>query len=63
MKAHQRKDGHGNISSYMLIIGAAEARKVGFVTPDGERRELEKIVDEEAGTITFRVATEQPDKE
>lgn len=61
MKMHPRKGGHGHVTCYMVVIGTAEARRAGFVTEDGERLELEKEVDEERGTITIRVAKEQPE--
>ena len=63
MKLSPRKGGHGHITAYTAIIGSAEARRVGFITEDGERLELEKVVDEEAQTITIRIAKEQPEKE
>ena len=56
MKLHPRKGGHGHVTAYMALIGSAEARRAGFVTEDGEYPELEKVVDEEAQTITIRIA-------
>jgi hypothetical protein len=56
MKLHPRKGGHGHVTSYMALIGSAEARRAGFITEDGERLELEKVVDEQAQTITIRIA-------
>ena len=43
-------------TSYTVSIGSAEARRAGFLNEDGSSKELEKIVDEKAGTITIRVA-------
>ena len=60
VKLYPRKGGHGYVSCYLVTIGTAEARRAGFVTTEGERLELEKEVDEENGTITIRVAKEQP---
>ena len=58
-----RKDGH--VTAYTVSIGCAEARKAGFLNEDGSSRELEKLVDEAAGTITIRVArsAEEPHPE
>ena len=61
MKLHPRKGGHGHVTAYMVVIGSAEARRAGFVTQDGTCLQLEKEVDEQAKTITFRLAKEQPD--
>jgi hypothetical protein len=55
MKLHPRKGGHGHITSYMAIIGSAEARRAGFIDNAGESVELEKLVDEAAHTITIRI--------
>lgn len=57
MKLSPQKGGHGHITAYRAIIGSAEARSVGFIREDGTSRELEKIVDTEAGTITIRLKT------
>jgi len=62
MKLHPRKGGHGHVTSYMLIIGSAEARSAGFVTADGERPELEKTVDVEKQTILVQVKRQAPPK-
>lgn len=59
MRLIPRKGGHGHITAYLAVIGSAEARRAGFVTEDGERYDLEKIVDEEAGTITIRVVNKE----
>ena len=58
MKLSPQKGGHGHITAYRAIIGSAEAREVGFIGEDGTSKELEKIVDREAGTITIRVKQE-----
>jgi hypothetical protein len=55
MKLIPRKGGHGYVTAYLALLGSAEARRVGFVTEDGERLELEKVVDEQARTITIRL--------
>lgn len=56
MKLSPIKGGHGHITAYRAVLGSAEARKAGFLNEDGSSRELEKLVDEAAGTITIRVA-------
>lgn len=58
MKLFARRNGAGLISVYNATIGAAEARRAGFLHEDGSSKELIKIVDEEAGTITLRLAPE-----
>ncbi len=45
-----------HVTSYTVSIGSAEARRTGFLNEDGSSKELEKIIDEKAGTITIRVA-------
>lgn len=58
MKLIPRKNGKGFVSSYAAILGSIEARKAGFLDADGKSLELEKIVDEEAQTITIRIKSE-----
>lgn len=58
MKMQPRKGGHGHVTCYTVTIGTAEARRAGFVNEDGSTKILEKEVNEEAGTITIRVAKE-----
>lgn len=55
-----KKDGNGNITTYLLSIGSAEARALGFVSESGERRQVEKTIDRDAHTVTFRLAKDQP---
>lgn len=55
MKLMPKKGGHGHITSYLVSIGSAEARKSGFVTENGTPLELEKIIDEKNQQITIRV--------
>ena len=47
------------MTAYMVVIGTAEARRAGFVDEDGTTHELEKVVDEQAGTITIKRAAEK----
>lgn len=65
MKLSPIKGGHGHITAYRAVLGSAEARKAGFLNDDSSSKELEKLVDEENGTITIRVAqssdTERPE--
>lgn len=59
MKLHPIKGGHGHITAYNAALGSREARIAGFLNEDGTSKELEKIVDEEAHTITIRIKDEQ----
>ena len=43
MKARPCKGGHGHVTSYLLTIGSAAAKRCGFVTENGERLELETV--------------------
>lgn len=61
MKLFAQKGGHGHITAYRCTIGSAEARRAGFLNEDGTSKELEKTVDEQAGTITLRVRRETPE--
>ena len=47
------------MTTYMVLIGTAEARRAGFVREDGTTHELEKVVDEQAGMITIKRAAEK----
>lgn len=60
MKLYPRKDGKGRIGVYNATIGAAEARRAGFINEDGTSKEIVKIVDEEKGTITLLVQAQAP---
>ena len=55
MKLYPRRGGNGYISCYLVPIGNREAERVGFVLSDGTRRELKKIIDEDAQTITISI--------
>lgn len=55
MKLYPNKGGHGHVTSYLMPVGSAEARKLGFVDENGERAELEKILDEEHGRLIVQV--------
>ena len=59
MKLYPRKGGHGHVTVYLCPIGSAEARRLGFVTEEGDRLELEKIIDETNKTLTIRVKPQQ----
>ena len=63
MKLYPRKDGNGLVTAYSMVLGSAEARKAGFVTPEGKSLVLEKVLDKENHTITIRIAKEQPTTE
>ena len=62
MKMYPKKGGHGHVTAYMVVIGTAEARRAGFVDVDGTSYELEKFVDEKAGTITIRRVAKEIDE-
>ena len=55
MRLYPRKDGNGRIGVYNATIGAAEARRAGFINEDSTSKEISKVVDEEKGTITLFV--------
>jgi len=59
MKLIPRKGGHGHITAYAAILGSAETRRAGFLDEDGKSLEIEKVIDEEAGTITLRVKRDE----
>ena len=59
MKLRPHKGGHGHVTSYDVTIGSAEAKAAGFVTEDGTRREVEKVIDKDAGTILIKVKEEE----
>lgn len=61
MKLYQNRGGHGHVTSYTLSIGSAEARRLGFVSADGERVELEKIIDENNHQLIVRIKPCEPD--
>ena len=62
MRIYPRRGPRGHITLFYAPIGSAEARRAGFLTPEGESLVLEKVVDEAAHTITIRIAKEQPKK-
>lgn len=62
MKLYPRKGGNGYISCYLAPIGNKEAERVGFVLPDGTRRELKKTLDESAQTITISINHDAEDQ-
>ena len=47
MKLTENHNGRGYVTSYRMIIGCAEARKLGFLGEDKKPLELKKIVDAE----------------
>ena len=52
-----KKGGHGHVTSYMVSIGSAEARQVGFVTESGEPLEVEKVIDNKNRQVIIRIKT------
>lgn len=59
MKIFPLKGGHGHVTAWRCTLGSAEVRRAGFLNEDGSAKELEKVVDEEKGTITIRVKREE----
>ena len=55
MKLRANRSGDGYLTSYNVLIGSAEARRVGFVDENGNIREIEKFVDEERREIVIRI--------
>ena len=55
MKLRENRGGHGYVTSYTLSIGLSEARRLGFVDENGERRELEKILDDKNQRLIIRI--------
>lgn len=55
IKLSPKKGGHGKITSYSVNIGSAEARNCGWLNDDGSCKELEKVIDHDNNTITFRL--------
>ena len=55
IKLSPKRGGHGKVTSFSVNIGSAEARNCGWLNEDDSVKELEKIIDTEAGTITFRL--------
>ena len=49
------KNGKGYVTSYTVSIGCAEAVQAGFVDADKRPLPLEKVVDAENHSITFRL--------
>ena len=54
-KLRINRRGDGYITNYTVSVGSAEARRAGFLADDGTSKELEKVIDEEAHTITFKL--------
>ena len=61
MKLYAKKGGHGHATTYVALIGSAEARRAGFIDSEGNSKEIVKVVDENARTITLMIQEEPPD--
>ncbi|GHU75733.1 hypothetical protein AGMMS49992_20280 [Clostridia bacterium] len=61
MKLYPRRGGNGYIGNYVVSIGSAEARRVGFLTDEGKSRELTKDINEAAQEITIKLAHRESD--
>ena len=55
MKLRVNKAGNGYVSGYTLSVSTSEARLLGFVDENGERVELEKVLDEKNHQLIIRV--------
>lgn len=55
IKLSPKRGGHGHVTSYSVNIGSAEARECGFIDPQGEQQEIEKIVDTDNHQIIIRL--------
>lgn len=62
MKMYPKKIKGGYITGYFVLIGSKEAREAGFVTEEGETRELRKAVDPDGRRIIIELA-EEPEEE
>lgn len=55
IKLSNKKDGYGNISSYTINIGANEAKECGFINKEGNKLELEKVLDYDNKQIIIKI--------
>lgn len=55
------KAGNGYVSGYTLSVSTSEARALGFIDENGERVELEKILDEENHQLIIRIKPPESD--
>ena len=55
VRIRANKNGKGYVTSYTVSIGCAEAAEAGFLGEDKMPLELEKIIDPENHTITFKL--------
>lgn len=56
IKLATKKNGNGNISSYTINIGSAEARNCGFINSNGEILPIEKLIDYENKQIIIKLS-------
>lgn len=61
MRLRVNRAGNGYVSGYTFAISISEARRLGFVAADGERVELEKIIDENNHQLIVRIKPFEPD--
>lgn len=54
MLLRENKAGNGYVSNYTLSISLNEARALGFVDEDGNRIDLEKVMDESHKQLIIR---------
>lgn len=52
--------GNGYVSGYTLSVSTSDARALGFVHENGERVELEKIVDIKHNQLIIRIKPSEP---
>lgn len=55
VKLRANKNGKGYVTSYTVSIGCAEAVEAGFLDEDKTPLPLEKLIDPENHTITFKL--------
>ena len=55
VRIRANKNGKGYVTSYTVSIGCAEAAQAGFLGEDKMPLALEKIIDPENHTITFKL--------
>ena len=59
VRIRANKNGKGYVTSYTVSIGCAEAAEAGFLGEDKMPLELEKIIDSENHTITFKLKEQE----
>ena len=55
LRLRVNRNGKGYATSYTLPVGCAEAREAGFVDEEGNPLPLEKHIDAQRHTLTFKL--------